>query len=259
MDLHNMGNASGVEIVNCIKKAGIAPDVTDLSQLATAVKLLGGLSREEIQTMIDEAVRTVSPYKLCEFYSFRNPTLRPGFERAEGALIENAAALYPEAWAYLQTAEGQALCKTEEEWQAMNHAVWHTNADGTQVGWDGIGGAPFFAPNLETGALRLPDIRGMYAEAAGFDGLEVGGVHGDAMRKIGGSFYVWGQMYSRPSTGVFDTPKDTGYRPYIYGSPMPNAGEFINAFDSSRVVPTGNANKPRAFGVLPCVYLGLTK
>lgn len=27
-------------------------------------------------------------------------------------------------------------------------------------------------------------------------------------------------------------------------------------FDSSRVVPTGAANKPRAWGALACVYLG---
>ena len=30
-------------------------------------------------------------------------------------------------------------------------------------------------------------------------------------------------------------------------------------FDASRVVPVGNANKSRAFGVLPCVYLGTPK
>lgn len=28
------------------------------------------------------------------------------------------------------------------------------------------------------------------------------------------------------------------------------------SFDASRMVPTGNANKPRAWGSLACVYLG---
>ena len=259
MDLHNTGNAPGVEIVNCIKEAGIVPDVTDLSQLAVAVKLLGGLSREEIQSMIDEAVKGVSPYKLCEFYYFRSPALRAGFERAEGGLLENAAILYPEAWAYLQTAEGQALCKTEEEWQAMTQAVWHTNADGTKIGWDGIGGAPFYAPNLETGALRLPDLRGMYAEAAGFDDLEVGGVHGDAMRDFTSRF----TLASNSTTGAGGIVDATGAfvaggvssRPYLSVHGSGESGFYLD-FIPSRIVPTANKNQPRAFGMLPTVYLG---
>ena len=259
MDLHNTGNASGVEIVNCIKEAGFTPDVTDLTQLAGAVKLLGGLSREEIQAMIDAAVARVSPYKLCEFYAFRNPALRAGFEAAQGGLLENAAVRYPEAWAYLQTVEGQALCTTEAEWQAMTHATWHTLADGTKIGWNGIGGAPFYAPDKATGALRLPDLRGMYAEMAGFDGLGVGGVHGDRTRP------ALGEVGPGSVHGFLRTdsvlPDTSGV--FTMGTPMANgptlgAGPFARlGLNTSRVVPTGNSNAPRAYGTLPCVYLGI--
>ncbi|SBV99116.1 hypothetical protein KL86DPRO_11517 [uncultured delta proteobacterium] len=58
MDIRSTGYVASVEIVNCIKEAGLTPDVTDLTQLAGAVKVLGGqsLPREEIQEMINGAV-----------------------------------------------------------------------------------------------------------------------------------------------------------------------------------------------------------
>lgn len=38
MDLQNTGNAASVEIVNCIREAGLAPDETDLTQLVKALR-----------------------------------------------------------------------------------------------------------------------------------------------------------------------------------------------------------------------------
>ena len=35
-----------------------------------------------------------------------------------------------------------------------------------------------------------------------------------------------------------------------------NSTKALMSFDSSRVVPTGAANKPRAWGALACCYLG---
>ncbi|MDR2503989.1 MAG: phage tail protein, partial [Deltaproteobacteria bacterium] len=116
----------------------------------------GGRVKSAEPVAAEDVVRLFDKYDLCEFYYFRHPTLKPGFQSAQGGLLTNAATLYPEAWAYLQTTEGQLLCKTEAEWQAMTTAIWHTNADGTTAGWNGIGGAPFYAPDLATGALRLP-------------------------------------------------------------------------------------------------------
>ena len=191
-------------------------------------------------------------YELCEFYFFRHPTLKPGFQPAQGGLLENAATLYPEAWAYLQTTEGQKLCKTEAEWQAMTQAIWHTNADGSTVGWNGIGGAPFYALHTDTGALRLPDLRGMYAEAAGFDSLGVGGTHGDAVRDITGTIGVCWSYGEYASPPFFETNSNNQW--------LMNGGNTATdrriAMDISKSVPTAAKNAPRAWGSLACVYLG---
>ena len=153
------------------------------------------------------------------------------------------------------TDEGKNLCKTESEWQTMTKTVWHTNADGTKVGWNGIGGAPFFAPDWETGSLRLPDLRGMYAEAAGFDGLNVGGVHGDGMRNIIAQFTV-------PNSGGGEGAISAATGGTGYGSLAGNASGWPqrqHLFDPSRVAPITNKNQPRAYGVLACIYLGIPK
>ena len=91
------------EIVNVITEAGLTPDENNLKQLALAIDVLIKKAMPEKQEI----------YELCEFYHFRQPVLRPGFQPAQGGLLANAAEQYPDAWAYLKTAEGQRLCKTE--------------------------------------------------------------------------------------------------------------------------------------------------
>lgn len=195
-----------------------------------------------------------------EFYYFRHPTIKPGFAPLQGGLISGVyqgknITEWP-IWEYLQTADGQLLLKTEAEWQAMTTAIWHTNADETTVGWDGIGGAPYYVQDLGAGTLRMPDVRGMHIEAAGFDSLGVGGVQGDTMRRIYGA-----AGFSTPSTwsyrnlrGAITSVADG------YGNVIPdyNAGGGQTSFvvDSERVAPTSNATKPRAWGALACAYLG---
>ena len=200
------------------------------------------------------------PYELCEFYYFRHPTARSGFVSAQGGLITDASVKYPEAWDYLVSGDGASLCVTEAEWQAMTRATWATLADGTQVGWNGIGGAPFYAPNTATGDLRLPDLRGMYAEAAGFDSLGVGAVHGDGIREITGgatSSGIMGDLSSvtgAPLGGAFYARKhEAGPNFTTAGN---DEGYFGLAFSASRVVPVAAKNQPRAWGALACVYLG---
>ncbi len=190
-------------------------------------------------------------YDLCEFYYFRHPVLKPGFRLAQGELIANAATLYPEAWAYLQTADGQLLCKTEAEWQAMTTATWATLADGSTVGWGGIGGASYYVQDLNAGTLRLPDLRGMYAEAAGFDALGVGGVHGDGMRNIVGD--ILNVPCVAPDNAFYVSPGTAAYQPGTQYQ-----GHRL-LFDTSRVVPVANKNQPRAWGALACVYLGVPR
>ena len=190
-------------------------------------------------------------YELCEVYYFLNPALRPGFVEAAGGLVNNAATLYPAAFGYLQTVEGSALCVTEAQWQAMSTATYYTDASGNTEGWNGVGGVPKFVLDTGNGTIRVPDLRGMYMEAAGLDSLAVGGVHADMIRNITGSLNATYRYDDFAPNGVFvgSTPSsafDTGsYRPHD-----------VVTMDVSRQIPTGNQAKPRAFGVLACVYLG---
>ena len=231
-----------------------APGVRDDGDLD---KIEQGLL-EVLTALINAAIPPapkLEKYDLCEFYYFRHPSLKPGFQLAQGGLLANAATLYPEAWAYLQTVEGQKLCKSEAEWQAMTTATWATLADGSKVGWNGIGGAPYYAPNTATGALRLPDLRGMYAEAAGFDALGVGGTHGDGVREINGYIGLGGDGFVTRVTGAFaGVPRETAVNHSSAGS---DAWPYTGAtLDVSRVVPTAPVNHPRAWGALACCYLG---
>lgn len=237
---------------------------------STNTTLGGGFvaTREELNSGVKNSSRGSSPafvsveqvsfaaFCLCEFYYFRHPILKPGFQPAQGGLLQNAATLYPEAWAYLQTAEGQVLCRTEAEWQAMTTDTWATLADGTKIGWNGIGGAPFYVPDFATGTLRLPDLRGMYMEAAGFDGLGVAGAHGDAIRPLYGSIAIVAHTDRGESFGVFSFDRILQKYATLDGFPWWEGTLNITA---SRQVPVANKNQPRAWGALACCYLGMPK
>jgi len=206
-------------------------------------------------------VAIAAKYDVGEFYFFRHPILKPGFAPLNGGLISGAyqgkdITVYP-IWEYLQTADGQLLLKTEAEWQAMTTAIWHTNADGTTVGWDGIGGAPYYVQDLGAGTLRMPDVRGMYAEAAGFDSLGVGEGRGDHVRRMLGSFIGYDTNGDSPQTwaGPFYRTEPYASAP-VGGSASVNAIEIPTIFDTARVVPVGPAFAPRRWGALACAYLG---
>lgn len=195
-------------------------------------------------------------FVIGEFYYFRHPTIKPGFAAAQGGLISGAyqgknITEYP-IWAYLQTAEGQLLCKSEAQWQAMTTATWHTNADGSKIGWDGIGGAPFYVQDLSAGTLRMPDLRGMYAEAAGFASLGVGDVQGDGERRKSGkvSLLFPGGFETSTTAGVFKT---SGARTAAYGTAS-SWGSL--EFDNAGSVPIATKTQPRSWGALACAYLG---
>jgi hypothetical protein len=156
--------------------AGVAAQITTHKTQTAGVHGFpsGALPEGKILVVKNGGLAWDHRYPLCEFFYWRHPDIKEGFEAAQGGLIANAATKYPEAWAYLQTTSGAKLKKTQAEWTAMTNATWATLADGTTVGWNGIGGAPYFVQDLSAGSLRMPDLRGMYAEAAGYDSLGVG-------------------------------------------------------------------------------------
>ena len=256
------------ELVAILAAAGIAPNKASNVQVLSAILDLiadstpgiatsekNGIGRPDgITISIDASGKytaTTRPFILGEFYYFRHPSLRAGFAPCQGGILANAVTQHPEIWAYLQTAEGQLLLKTEAEWQAMSTATWATLADGTKVGWNGIGGVPYYVQDLATGTLRLPDLRGMYAEAAGFDSLGVGGVHGDqARRVVGRAKAIWGSNLE-PISGAFRRETSTAVSGYGSG-----VGYSDLILDTALVVPTGAANAPRRWGALACAYLG---
>lgn len=188
-------------------------------------------------------------YELGEIYYFRNPTLRPGFQPCQGGLLQQAATLYPQIWAYLQTTEGQQLCTTESEWQAMTRATW--GGGSFKASWNGIGGAPYFVQDLNAGTLRMPDMRGMFVCAAG-DGTcapGMGASAGDRIRNFPGQ--VVSVDWSEGSTGPFYVDGTQWWTAAASGGNRP-----LIKFDPGRVVPTGAANIPRSWGALACAYLG---
>jgi len=218
-----------------------------------------GINRPDGVTIkVDETGKltaAVSKYEIGEFYYFRHPTLKTGFQPAQGGVIANAATVFPEIWAYLQTTEGQKLCKTEAEWQAMSTAIWHTNADGSTVGWNGIGGVPFYVQDMGAGTLRMPDLRGMYAEAAGFDSLGVGGTHIDMTRNIIARHC--GDAREGSDFGAFGgSSVASGPRYLVSNGSGTQFWMAVADINTSRQVPTGNANKPPAWGALARAYLG---
>lgn len=204
----------------------------------------------EIVRLPLSAITRPTQYELCEFYSFRNSALKPGFQPCQGGVIENAATKYPEAWAYLQTEEGQLLCKSEAEWQAMTQATW---GSGTfKASWNGIGGAPYFVQNLEAGTLRMPDLRGMVACATDAS-LGVGEARGDTIRPASGSgsgFCTNGPASSSTSI-IFQNKQSTGA--YSRG----NDGFYYGLqFILGNGLPCGDVISPKSYGVLTCAYLG---
>lgn len=261
-------NALQEEAIAVLAAAEIAPDKANNAQMLAAIlKLIAdkapgiatseknGIGRPDGITITIDAsgkyTATTRPFILGEFYYFRHPSLRTGFAPCQGGILANAVTQHPEIWAYLQTAAGQLLLKTEAEWQAMSTATWATLADGTKVGWNGIGGVPYYVQDLATGTLRLPDLRGMYAEAAGFDSLGVGGVHGDqARRVVGRAKAIWGSNLE-PISGAFRRETSTAVSGYGSG-----VGYSDLILDTALVVPTGAANAPRRWGALACAYLG---
>lgn len=231
--------------------AVIGPSLPGLAKVGTPGIVMPDGTTITVDATGKISAAKVSQYELGEVYYFRHPTLRPGFQPCQGGIITDAATQYPDIWAYLQTAEGQLLLKTEAQWQAMTTATWATLADGTTVGWGGIGGAPYFVQDLGVGTLRMPDLRGMYAEAAGFDSLGVGGVDGDQGREIAGE--VGKIMFSGYAESGALTITSKGSVSHAGGS---NTGLATIAISSGRTTPTGPAFAPRRWGALACCYLG---
>ena len=145
------------------------------------------------------------------------------------------------------------MLKNQAQWNALSQAA----------PWNGIGGVPFFVLDVNAKTIRLPDVRGMYVETAGFDNLAVGGVHGDAIRNITGSHYYGRDADSNNTvnlpTGAFSYGAQSydSVNQWTWLSQVGMAYSWLPLlFNASQVVPTAAVNRPRAFGALGCFYIG---
>ena len=250
------------ELIHLIRFAGLTPSGTDLEQVRKAIGILiesaapglatllqpGLVMPDGVTLKIDAAgklsVVAASKYEVGEFYLFRHPTLKPGMQPANGGLIANAVNLYPQIWAYLQTADGQLLCKSEAQWQAM------------AVSFGGIGGVPFYVQDLSAGTLRMFDMRGMCPEASGFDSLGVGDVHLDQLQ--GHSHQV--RLSSATGSGlnsVSSTAAGSNRRPDLGTYSASSMQAFTMIADAVNGSPRiGSVTKTRGWGGLGCCFMG---
>ena len=183
-----------------------------------------------------------------EYKDFYERTPFDGWAIRNGALLTNAEVNHPALWKFLQKPENAWKLKTEAEWQALNAAEPFV----------GVGGANFFVLDEVANTVRLPDTRGMYSAASGWNSTVTGDVVGDAIRNIEGtscgesdSGPTLGQ-YGSITTGAFVRGDATGW----YATTSSTHRGTMIKFDASNVVPTDIRNHPATMYMLPCVYVG---
>lgn len=192
-------------------------------------------------------------YDIAQYTWFEDDMPRAGFFSCLGGVVPNFAAKYPKAAAYFNTTYGKKRLVTQAQYDALHVAIWHTNADGTKIGWNGIGGVNKFVWDKAKDTLRLPDLAGMTPEQVGYvDSLGVGGVRGDVQRLLVG-------RYGRLIVTGMNLPPDGPFNGAIANAVQLGSGGanlYAGEFDSSRVVPTGPRNHGPRYISDARVYLG---
>lgn len=235
-----------------------------LTYCGVAVEV-GALAQGQVYTLIFsgnawQIIGGMAPYPIGQYTWFEDELVRPGFKPCNANVISAFAATYPQMAAYLSTTHGtKRLFASLAEYEAAHNAVWATLADGSQVRWNNIGGAAKFWWNKAADTLLMPDLTGMLREMAGYDSLGVGGTHIDMIRNFASSLALSDRIYAATdiatATGVLYMSNIRSSRPFPRdGSASYSGGDL--SIDPSRKVPTGAANKPRAWGALACAYLG---
>lgn len=188
---------------------------------------------------------------------FEDEAPRAGYVPCLGTTISNFSTTYPEMAAYLSTPYGATRLVTLAQYNALHTATWATLADGTTVGWNGIGGVTKFVWDKAADTLKMPDLQEMFRSSTGA-ALGVGVAQGDTIRNAIGTAYFTagganGYLSSEGYSGVFTRGAQGGGKSLAYAEASYPSGVSINL---SRAVPTGAVNAPRRWGALACCYLG---
>ena len=176
------------------------------------------------------------------FFDFMELEPPAGWRVRGGGLLVEADIDFPGLYDYLGRPENAWKCKAEPEWQALSALA------------GGVGGVPFFVLDTAAKTIRLPDTRGDYTRGAGGGTMAaVGDWHQDAIRNITGRLVAWHSGFNPSSDGVFAV--EGPYGTVTAGTSTRDVPWYAD-FDASRVVPAAAENRTRAFGLLPCVYVG---
>ncbi len=257
------------ELIHLIRFAGLTPSGTDLEQVRKAIGMLIESATPGLATLLQPglvmpdgttitidaagklsviAQQRMDPVGGIRFFEDEQP--RPGYVPCMATTIPNFSTTYPEMAAYLSTPYGATRLVTLAQYNALHTATWATLADGTTVGWNGIGGVTKFVWDKAADTLKMPDLQEMFRSSTGAS-LGVGDAQGDQMRPVEGIFQVVNAFFP-VHEGAFE-PNKTGRN--VQHEDANNATTGLR-FNSSRVVPTGPANTPRSWGALACCYLG---
>ena len=233
--------------------AVIGPSLPGLAKVGTP-----GIVMPDGTTIVIDATGKIStkaqamdPVGGIRFFEDEAP--RAGYVPCLGTTISNFSTTYPEMAAYLSTTYGAARLVTLAQYNTLHTAIWATLADGTTVGWNGIGGVTKFVWDKTADTLKMPDLQEMFRSSTGAS-LGVGGAQGDTVRNaVGGvASIVWNQTPA--ATGVFaGTAAGTGLQIGTSGSSF---GSRTVQFALANSVPTGAAAAPRRWGALACCFLG---
>ena len=264
------------ELVAILTAAGIAPNkssnvqvlsaLLDLIADSTPLAKVGtpGLVMPDGITIVIDATGKIStkaqsmdPVGGIRFFDDEAP--RPGYVPCLGTVISNFSTTYPEMAAYLSTSYGAARLVTLAQYNTLHTAISHTNADGSTVSWNGIGGVTKFVWDKTADTLKMPDLQEMFRGATGA-AFGVGSVDCDRMRNFTGSFCSADEgdsgtekSGSNNVSGAFAMQLGNGT--YVSDASV-YADRYRIALIPSRVVPTGSVLAPRRWGALACAFLG---
>lgn len=238
-------------------EAGVKDD-GDLDKIEKAwLSVITAMIKAEMPAAYD--ISQTLDYFLCwRIFKSISPVIQPGMVPVNGTLIADAKEKYPKAFEYLLSPAGQTMCIDEESWQEASVSIWHTLADGEEIGWEKVGGVCKYVIDPDANTIRVPDLRGMYAEVAGFDGLGVGEVHGDGVRSFkGGTFQILSATnIHQPdigATGIFSVSPSSGYG--ASGSHYQYADLQLN---SDNVLPPASRTQIASWASSSWVWLGFT-
>jgi hypothetical protein len=228
-----------------------------IEQLQAILNTANGIAGLDGNGRVSEANLPVK-FFIGEYY--HQLIFRPGFVWANGQVLADVSENYPLLKAWLKDMGpygGAAFRKTLTEWNAeWNDPKW--NAPDTSGARAGM--SPFYVLDESADTIKVPDLRGAYQAAAGFNGQTSGMTLADAIRAIktanAGFTAQYSKSFSDSAGAPFANGKQWSTIMWATQTADGNWGTGYVSFDSSSVVPTDTVNHPRSIADYLCLYAG---